>query len=401
MNLCFIALDYPTATAGSGVGNQVRALAADLVRAGHRVTVVALARPGDPRFVDDHGIQVHRVPRGRLHWYVSKAPLLGSLASRALRELEDGWVLFRLVWRLHRRAPFDVVEGTETGSLVTALLLRDVPLVTRLHGEHYTFHRHTPDVPLTRGIRLGRVLQRAALRRSRALISPSRSHAAEISSELRSRHPPITIIPNTVSWPLDVKAPADRAPGIVLFVGRLDRYKGVPLLLDAARRVVRSMPRACFVFAGGSHPTLQDRDLAELVRRHALQRHVRFLGHVSREEIRSRYTRAAVCVLPSYYETFGLAALEAMSLGVPVVATAAGALPEVVEHGVTGVLVPPGDAERLAEAIVALLGDPSLRRAMGRAGVRRAAAHFNPEDAARAALAVYAEAGAGSPEAVS
>ena len=390
MNICFLSLDYPSPSGGGGVGIQVRTLGRTLVQAEHRVTVVALSVPGLSPFSEDNGIRVYRFPRGNLHWYVYKMPGVGPLLTLALRELEDGWAAYRLVRELHAQQPFDLIEGTETGALGVALWLREVPLVIRLHGEHYTFHKYTPDLPLTPGIRLSRVLQRVAMRRARVLISPSQAHAGEIATELGSGHPPIKVIPNCID--LDRVPHSDgeaRDEATVLFVGRLDRYKGIPLLLEAAGRVVREFPRTRFVLAGAPHPTLARSEIDALIQRYALNEHVRLLGHVPWEQLTTWYLRATVCVLPSYYETFGIAALEPMAFGVPVVVTRAGGLPEVVEDGVTGILVPPGDPQALAEAVVLLLRDPDMRERMGQAGRERVLEQFTAERIAPRTLKLY------------
>src|ERR1051326_9576732 len=144
MHIAFIALDYPSALSGGGVGNQVRTLGLALVEAGHQVTVIALAEPGSAEYCEDQGIQVYRVRRSNVHWYISKVQGFGPLLVNAIREFEDSWAAYSLVRKLHRGRRFDVIEGTENGSLCAALWLSRVPLVIRLHGERYTLHRHTP-----------------------------------------------------------------------------------------------------------------------------------------------------------------------------------------------------------------------------------------------------------------
>lgn len=374
MNICLISLDYPTAASGGGVGSQTRTLGQALAQAGHRVTVIALEAPGTSRRVKDGGVRVIRAPQGNLHWYAYKLPELGPLLALAVREMEVGWAVLRRVRLLHQRAPFDLIEGAETGALGVALSLPTVPLVIRLHGEHYTFHRHTPDMPLAAGVRLSRALQRAAMRRARLLIAPSYAHAREIAAELGPQHPPIEVVPNAVALPIvdglhiGAEAPFPPSAPVVLYVGRLERVKGVPVLLEAARHVLRSAPNTQFVLAGARHPSLAPEEIERLMQRPDLQGRVHLLGHVPRERLAAWYRRATLCVLPSYYESFGLAALEALAHGVPVVATTAGGLPEVVEEGVTGLLAPPGDAAALAERIVRLLRDGALCHKMALAG---------------------------------
>jgi glycosyltransferase involved in cell wall biosynthesis/LmbE family N-acetylglucosaminyl deacetylase/SAM-dependent methyltransferase len=362
------------------VGGQVHTFGQALVAKGHSVVVLALEEPGEPDFQEDGGIQVHRVQRGNLHWYISRIPLLGGWVSLALRELEYAWAAWRQVRRLHAEAPFDLIEATETGALFTALWAK-APLVIRLHGEEYTFRKYTPDLRLTLQVRLSRVLQRAAMRRAQILISPGVAHAREVAVELGGHHPPIDILPNAIPSGLETRKLGDsgRSAGsepMVLYVGRLERGKGIPVLLEAARRILDEMPEVRFVLAGAPHPTLPKAELKELVDRHGLNGQLRCLGHVPHEELVGWYRSASVCVLPSYYETFGVAALEAIVCGVPVIASNVGGLTEVVDDGVTGILTPPGDSKALARAIVHLLRDDEMRAGLAMGASRRVAARF-------------------------
>jgi glycosyltransferase involved in cell wall biosynthesis/LmbE family N-acetylglucosaminyl deacetylase len=389
MHICFNSLEYPSQTEGSGVANQVQLLARALVEAGHRVTVIALGQDGLPPFSEDRGVRVHRFRSGSRHWYLSKLPWIGRLLALPVRELERSWTAYRMIEAVHRVEPIDVIEGTETGMFWAARSLPEVPFLIRLHGEPYTFCKYTPGRRLTIGLRLSRWLQRLSLRRARLLLSPSRAHAQEIGQELGRTCPPLKVLPNAIS--AEMISAGDPAPAvahqeekesggvdgpIVLYVGRLEHGKGVLTLLEAARQVLSTCPDAHLVLAGSRHPTLPPEELAESMRRVPGNGHVHLMGYVPRPHLFSWYRRAALCVLPSHYETFGLAALEPMAFGVPVVATAAGALPEIVENGVTGLLVPRGNAQELARCIILLLEDPKLSRRLGQNGRERAIKKF-------------------------
>jgi glycosyltransferase involved in cell wall biosynthesis len=294
------------------------------------------------------------------------------------------------VRKLLRRKAFDIIEATETSSFLVAHLVRKPPLVVRLHGEQYTFHKYTPSLPITVGLRFSRILQRSALRRASFLISPSKAHAQEIELELGCKRLPIGTILNSIDLsqiPATVGQPANKCT--VLFVGRLERRKGVPVLLEAARLVIKEFPAVQFVLAGASHPTLPQTEIDAVIRDHDLESHVNLTGHLSTEELARLYREASVCVLPSYYETFGLAALEAMAYGVPVVATRAGGLAEVVEDGRTGIVVAPDDACALAKAMIELLSSPTRRAEMGKAGRELARERFQIEGNVKATLDVY------------
>ena len=156
-------------------------------------------------------------------------------------------------------------------------------------------------------------------------------------------------------------------------LGRLhEPKKGLATFLQAAARVAASDPRARFVLIGDGPAR---GDLERLAAALGLQDRVRFIGE--RPDATSLLPGLDLLVQPSLWEGFGLSALEGMAAGVPVVATRVGGLVEVVRDGVDGVLVPPGDAPRLAEAIAVLFADPERAGRLGAAARTRAREEFH------------------------
>lgn len=190
----------------------------------------------------------------------------------------------------------------------------------------------------------------------------------------------------------------------LLFVGNIDAYKGVHVLFDALPEVLRHHPEVRLDLVGRAfqlpfdwlqtlgEPAEIDKlrrfydgrgylaHLKEQISRLRLSGSVEFCGCFPYREIGRAYHRADVLVLPSICnEGFGMPAAEAMSCGLPVVASRVGGLPEVVKHGKTGLLVPPRDPAALASAIIQLLEDEDLRRSMGQAGRERVLQTFTWE----------------------
>jgi glycosyltransferase involved in cell wall biosynthesis len=160
-------------------------------------------------------------------------------------------------------------------------------------------------------------------------------------------------------------------PPRLLCVGRLIPIKGHIVLLRAFAAARREVPELTLDIAGRGPLEPALRALAKELGVHGS---VRFLGHVT--PIQDAIEEAAVVVVPSMGEGFGMVALEAMERGRPVVAAAIGGLGELVRDGVTGLLADPGDEETLRRAIVRLASDPELARRMGAAGRARAAERF-------------------------
>ncbi|WAZ25545.1 glycogen synthase [Streptomyces cinnabarinus] len=185
----------------------------------------------------------------------------------------------------------------------------------------------------------------------------------------------------------------DRSRPYVLFVGRITRQKGVPHLLRAVRDID---PAAQVVLCAGAPDTPEiDREFRELYEELSRVRAgVHWIPQMlPRPEVIQLLTHAAVFVCPSVYEPLGIVNLEAMACGTPVVASHVGGIPEVVEDGKTGLLVPVDDdfEGSLARALDSVLGDPEGARSMGEAGRERAVGEFGWDAVARRTARLYEE----------
>lgn len=160
---------------------------------------------------------------------------------------------------------------------------------------------------------------------------------------------------------------------VVGMTGRLSAEKGPCYLAQAACRLGARCPSAVFVFVG-SGP--EEESLRQLFEQAGLASRARFLGF---RRDAARLTAAYdIAVVPSVFaEPFGMVVIEAMAAGVPVIASRTGGIPEIIEPGVSGILVPPADDAALAASIWQLLENAEARRAMGRAGRRRASRDFS------------------------
>jgi glycosyltransferase involved in cell wall biosynthesis len=170
-------------------------------------------------------------------------------------------------------------------------------------------------------------------------------------------------------------------PARLVAVGRLIEIKGFDVLLRAFAVARRDVPELTLEVAGDG-PLMKQLSSAA-------PEGVSFLGRVS--PVAPCYERNAVVVVPSRGEGFGLVALEAAARGRPAIVSDVGGLPEIVAHERTGLIVPAGDEQALAEAIVSLVRDPERARAMGAAARRRAVDEFSADAAAAGIEAVYRE----------
>jgi glycosyltransferase involved in cell wall biosynthesis len=144
----------------------------------------------------------------------------------------------------------------------------------------------------------------------------------------------------------------------VLFVGKLEKRKGYTDLIKAAALILKDIPDADFVFVG--HGEL--REARALSRELGIESSIHLMGWLGRNDLPKHYQSAAVSCLPSYDEGFPMSVLEAMSWGLPVVTSPVGGIPDIILHGVNGVLVRPGDIAGLASALREAIRLPQVDR---------------------------------------
>lgn len=182
---------------------------------------------------------------------------------------------------------------------------------------------------------------------------------------------------------------ADTGKKDILFLGSLGKRKGVFDILQAAPAIFEKHPDARIVFAGAEESRGEKQQIDELCREKKLDEKVAFIGEVTGKEKVNLFQSAMIYVLPSYGENLPFSLLEAMSLGLPVVTTPVGAIPEIVKDGENGFLVKPGDVHALASSVNRLLSDEPMRRAMSAANRARIKADFMPDDSMKQMDKVY------------
>lgn len=300
--------------------------------------------------------------------------------------------------RFFRRQPpaFDVLHDNQSLSYGVDRLRRQLPLVATIHHPATIDRRMAVrEQPTVRGKLkqwrwysfLG--MQKRVARRIDPLITVSASAQRDIGLEFGIPHERFRVIPNGIDTDLFRPLPAvPRESGRIIVTNSADMpLKGLTHLLRAVPEILRCRNHIKLAVIGAPRP---GGAVERLVRDLDIGRWVEFTGRIRDEELVAHYARAAVAVVPSIYEGFGLPAGEAMACAVPVIATTGGALPEVV--GDAGLLVPPADPQALATAILRLIDDPHAAGRLGQAGYERVYRHFTWRQAAERTVAVYREA---------
>jgi len=392
-----------------GQGYYVYYLAKALRNLGHEVHIMA----GPPYPLAPDGVKLHELEG--LNLYETKA--LSSLKDplRMLNPLDCYEVAakhvgmfpeiftfsMRAYFKLRELNPslkFDVVHDNQT--LGYGLLMMrglGVPVVATIH--------HPIPIDMKADLAQARrfaskfkriifysfsIMQGVVSKRMDRVITVSKSSADDVMRIFHVPESKLRIVHNGIDTDIFKKVDhVEKEPNRVIVVANTeDRKKGVIYLLKAIQLLKDDTDvKLTIVDRIGEHTKYAPR----LVRELGLEDRVMFTGRLSTEELVRRYSTAEVAVTASLYEGFGLPCAEAMSCSTPVIATKAGALPEVVGNGSAGMLVPAEDPVALAGAIKRLLSDKSLRQSLGQAGRKRIEEAFSWEDAAKRTLEIYKE----------
>jgi glycosyltransferase involved in cell wall biosynthesis len=372
MNICLVSREYPTDDHAGGIGTYTEKTARALARMGQPVTVLT-ETAGVPSARTEEGVEVHRLP---------PAGLLGPLSPPYTRSLARARAVARALRQLH--AVPEIVQVCECGAEGFWYSLgehRATTLVTRLATPSVVVAELSPHAGEHR-IRTEYMdwMERTQTRRSDAVISPSAALAEVVSERWRIPAASISVIRTGVDFAArhassDAELPTELVGrDYLLYFGRLEERKGVHVLAEALPGVLERHPDLHCVFAGENYLTYRGRPMQEYVERcntrHADRLH--FLPRLSQDRLYPVLAGALFVVMPSLWESLANAALEALDMGKPVVATLGCGFGEVVEDGRSGLLVPPADVPALREAMLALAGGRARLREMS--GAARAAA---------------------------
>ena len=388
MHIGYLLSAYHSASAGGGAESYVSTMAEAFVARGHRVSIIALSGGN----ISNGHVRLIQLAAPSWHWFLYRGLPFGKSMAMPVREIEWSRHAWSALIELNRRDPVDVVETGETMVLQQTTLGRKPPFVIRGHGNPLAIKRlgHGRG---GWGDQLGRKLQLIGMRRASAVTAVSKFQAKQLAGDLSVPEESISVIPNPISPGLlrqAIEEPTKQSKDpVVLYTGRIEYRKGTLDLLQSIPAVARVFPEVKYLVVGARHNSIDDQTLNEALNQPDVCEHIELVGHVQWQQLADWYRRASVFVMPSLYETFGISVIEAMAFGLPVVATNIGGLPEVVQDGVTGILVPPKDPDALAEAVIRLLRDPELRRRLGNAGRERVLSEFRVDRIVEQTLKVY------------
>lgn len=412
MKICFIMYQGNMYSGGQGV--YLHYMTRELVKLGHEVHVIS-GRPY-PRLAD--GVVHHKLHTytlwafldGRDEGAYNEAPFAflhpWNLYEFASTRLSLGSLFFSFSMRAYRKlaelereyGAFDLVHDNQTlGYGILAMKkLMGKPVVASLHHplaiDKANNLREAKSLPrkISREMWFPGRMQSNVANGIDMILTGSKNSAESVSASMDIPLAHIRQTPYGVDHDIMRPLPdAKREPMTILFVGDSeDRNKGARFLVEACARLQHEMDFRLII------KDKLEKDMTvvpSLVWKHGLQRNVEYIERLPVDELVRLYNSVQILVSPSLYEGFGLPAAEAMACGTAVIATNAGAFPEFIEDGRTGVLVPPGDPDALATAIKSLLLDPERCLRMGAAASEHMRRQFTWERCARMTVGLYEE----------
>ena len=399
MRIAFISHEFPPDTGGGGIGTYLAQVTSWLAAEGHHVEVFCGAGNTAGFTLQPNRVGVHRITgEGAVEFRHAVVPVFAAA---------------------HQAGPFDVIEGNDfdAPALVIKQTFPQLPYVVKLHTPRFVIdqlHQRPLTIAQHWRMRLG------ALRRGRWLVAPrpiislppaqAEISAVELADEIAA--PSQAIADAALNWTAEaagkisvfpypyVPAPellalsptSDPSPPRVTFVGRLEERKGVIDLADAIPLVLAVCPDARFRFIGRAMPSpVAGLDMSAFLEKRlgSARARVEFTGPIPPTELPRYLGETAVLVAPSHWESFGLVCCEGLAAACAVIGSANGGMIEILDGGNCGVLVPPKNPAVLAQAIVRLLCDPTLRDQLGAAGRRRINDHYTWNQVRPAQLASY------------
>jgi glycosyltransferase involved in cell wall biosynthesis len=383
MNILMISSDYcPAGSITSGLGAHVSGLAQNLIPRGHQVTVTTFVAGGRIETID-RGVRLVAFGAGNLN---------GTSLQRGAGKLFERNRVFadNLIGYLDAvRFTPDVVHAHDSYGVYAAGVLAEhfsCPLIGTVHMLHQSLHdalgMFTPQEFADADATL--------CGKPAGLIAMSEYIARDIAQ--RRLRPARNI--SVIHGGLDAESISEIAPPTkeirpkayqLIFAGRLNAQAGLMYLLQSAIGISKVFPEASYCVVGA----MQDPQLEAAIEKffssnEGMRGFIQILPPMPREQLLDRYRSSVAAIVPSVYEPFGYAALEAMSCGVPVIASRIGGLTELISDGVEGILIdcpmsngrPSPDIDQLTAAQLLLLRNPDWSRVMGQRGRQRVTQDF-------------------------
>ncbi|MBC7327217.1 glycosyltransferase family 4 protein [bacterium] len=380
MRILMLSWEYPPNIVG-GLSRHLAGLCPSLAKMGVEVHLIT-SNTGDlPTYEEKDGVHIHRV----------YADFIDPLDfPNRIHQLNFATVQAAIP--LLNTKKFQLIHVHDWLNCMAGRVLKHaykIPLVATIHATEFG-RRGGINEPLSRYIHAQEWLLGYEAWR---VIVCSMAMKNEVINVLSIPPDKIEVIPNgidTERFDIEVEegfrerfvAPDEK---LILFVGRLVWEKGIDVLIDCSPYVLERFPKAKFIVVGKGNIE----EYRQRARNLGVESKFFFTGFLDDETVAKLYKCADICVYPSRYEPFGIVALEAMAVGIPPITSDAGGFLETVRNGETGLITRKGDPLLLAQAIVFLLDNPSLKEKMGKQAEKEARERYRWEMGAQRTIQLY------------
>ena len=374
MQIGFITSHFPFHDAKSvgGIGTSIKNLSDELVALGHNVSVFVHGQEKDDKFIEG-GITLVTIKNIKikgLSWYLTRKKIQNTI----LKE--------------HKISKIDIVETPDWEGISSFINLH-CPVVIRLNGsDTYFCHLDNRRVKW-----INKFHEKRALAKANSHISVSQ-YTADVTNQLFHINKKFTIIPNGINTNSFNSNDTCNDAKTILYFGGIIRKKGVLEIPHYFNQVVEKVPDAQLILIGqdmydkltGNASTFQ---MMQQLFSEEAGLNVKFLGSVPYQEIKKYIENATLCIFPSYAEALPVSWIEAMAMAKPVVTSNIGWSKEVIDDGIDGFLVHPGQHSEYADKIIQLLQNKGLQKELGIAARKKIERKFSMSVVAQQSLLFY------------
>jgi glycosyltransferase involved in cell wall biosynthesis len=371
-----VTSEYPPIIAG--ISHYVYNLSNSLIKKGHKVTVITRGSWKGLLINCSKNINIYRLPY--LQLYPFHAKIYQFFQSRIFRKLESNFDL------VHIHHPFSPPVNTTLPKLVTFhSSLGELESGSIEAQNNYSL----PNIPKPLLSLIGkyfRIYEHKVIANVDLISTVSNALANELKNHYKLIDDSINVLGNGVDTNLFTPVNIKDNGTYILYTGRLSWNKGLIDLIRSAKKIIQRYPDISFVITGRG-PI--EHYLRELVTNMKLDNNFSFLGFVDMKRLIKTYQNASIYIFPSYYEGLPTSLLEAMACGVPVIATGVGGIPEVVNDGKNGFIVPIKNPEAIANSVIKLLENQKSRKKMGKIARKTIEENYSWDSIASKALEYY------------
>lgn len=394
LHVCLISEELPPDTGWGGIGTYTYNLAMGLKEIGHKISVVSRSIGTKESFKSIKGINVYRIKSSISD--INDPNEINAYRYRVYQKIKE----------INNNFPIDIIESPEWKAETAFLLIdteRTIPVVLRLHSTLSLIKKINNIKDIANEGYIQELLEKFAIENADLVYSSSKSlieiikHDYHIKrKDIFAQFNPANIIDFSPKKHLaaDIRL-IKKNSSIIMYVGRIEKRKGVDQIIKTIPSIVKQHPNAKFVFIGrdtnilvkNKYKSFTKKLLSNINKKY--HKHVFFLGFREYINLPNYYPAADIAIFPSYYENFPAVCLEAMASGCAVIGSKNGGMSEIIEHFKSGMLVNPYSIKDIKQSLLLLLNDKSLRDKIRFAATKRILKFFDRKNIALKSERIY------------